>query len=148
MSEIEISVIGNYEVDSGIVMVTYNGRRKSTPLGGSFFFWGHGPVEESAVGPRGPYIRGQRRTHHCFHKTLERVLKCAVVDDPPLTRMPVATGQEEAPDQDRPGAKGPFPQGQIRLPAGPTKHEAAGNSWALRATIVVIGPWRSQGWSN
>jgi hypothetical protein len=26
MPEIEISVIGNYEVDSGIVTVTYNGR--------------------------------------------------------------------------------------------------------------------------
>jgi hypothetical protein len=35
MPEIEISVIGNYEVDSGIVTVTYNGRKKSTQLGGS-----------------------------------------------------------------------------------------------------------------
>ena len=35
MPEIEVSVIGNYEVDSGIVTVTYNGRKKSTQLGGS-----------------------------------------------------------------------------------------------------------------
>jgi hypothetical protein len=35
MPEIEISVIGNYEVDGGIVTVTYNGRKKSTQLAGS-----------------------------------------------------------------------------------------------------------------
>jgi hypothetical protein len=35
MPEIEVSVIGNYQVDSGLVTVTYNGRKKSAQLGGS-----------------------------------------------------------------------------------------------------------------